>query len=104
MSLRYMALDFLSFLVIAYFVLVQLISIVLIAPWLSTTHKYDELFASQSRLVNKSWFIAFQIMGSYTGGGMSLVDAGMVPFQQAYLMIFAMLFAILAGNHGLPIL
>ena len=58
-----------------------------------------------------------QVVGAYTGGGMSLVDAGMVPFQQAYLMIcelfgplnvphtdvreVAMIFAILAGNHGM---
>ena len=28
-----------------------------------------------------------QVVGAYTGGGMSLVDAGMVPFQKAYLMI-----------------
>ncbi|OBZ78731.1 Low-affinity potassium transport protein [Grifola frondosa] len=31
---------------------------------------------------------------------MSLVDAGMVPFQKAYLMIFSLIFCILAGNHG----
>ena len=28
-----------------------------------------------------------QVIGAYTGGGMSLVDAGMVPFQKAYVMI-----------------
>ncbi|KAI0344047.1 TrkH-domain-containing protein [Trametopsis cervina] len=97
-GLEYQALDFLSYLVIIYFVGVQLISIALIAPWLSTTHTYDSVFQSQPRLVNKPWCV---VMGSYTGGGMSLVDSGMVPFQQAYLMIFAMLFAVLAGNHGL---
>ncbi|KAI0085711.1 cation transport protein-domain-containing protein [Irpex rosettiformis] len=102
-GLEYRALDFLSWLVILYFIGVQLISIVLIAPWLSSTRAYDSVFEAQPRKVNKSWFVAFQVIGSYTGGGMSLVDAGMVPFQRAYLMIFSMIFAILAGNHGLPI-
>ncbi|KAI0802967.1 cation transport protein-domain-containing protein [Irpex lacteus] len=98
-GLEYRALDFLSWLVILYFIVIQLISIVLIAPWLASTHDYDDVFASQPRKVNKTC----QVMGSYTGGGMSLVDAGMTPFQKAYLMIFSMIFSILAGNHGLPI-
>ncbi|KAI0697181.1 cation transport protein-domain-containing protein [Cytidiella melzeri] len=102
-GLEYRALDFLSWLVIAYFIGVQLISIVLIAPWLSMTHTYDGVFEAQPRRVNKSCTIMAQsqVIGSYTGGGMSLVDAGMVPFQQAYWMIFSMIFSILAGNHGL---
>ncbi|THH31587.1 hypothetical protein EUX98_g2629 [Antrodiella citrinella] len=103
-GLEYRALRLLSYLVAFYFVGTQLFAFILIAPWLSTTHEYDDVFAAQPRLVNKSWFVAFQIVGSYTGGGMSLVDEGMVPFQRAYLMIFSMIFAILAGNHGLPIL
>ncbi|OCH94151.1 TrkH-domain-containing protein [Obba rivulosa] len=102
-GIEYRALRFLSYLVILYFIGVQLISFTLIAPWLSSTHEYDSVFENQSRLVNKSWFVLFQVAGAYTGGGMSLVDEGMVPFQRAYLMIFAMIFAILAGNHGLPI-
>ncbi|CAL1696758.1 unnamed protein product [Somion occarium] len=97
------ALRLLSYLVFFYFVGTQLIAFTLIAPWLATTHQYDDIFDAQPRLVNKPWFVAFQVVGAYTGGGMSLVDSGMVPFQQAYLMLFSMIFAILAGNHGLPI-
>ncbi|OSD05765.1 TrkH-domain-containing protein [Trametes coccinea BRFM310] len=102
-GIEYRALRLLSWIVILYFIGTQMISFILIAPWLSTTHTYDSVFASQPRLVNKSWFAVFQVVGAYTGGGMSLVDAGMVPFQTAYLMIFAMIFVILAGNHGMPI-
>jgi len=42
-------------------------------------------------------------MGAYTGGGLSLVDLSMIPFQTAYLMIVALMLMILAGNHALPI-
>lgn len=40
-----------------YFIGVQLITIVLIAPWLSATHTYDDVFATQPRLVNKPWYV-----------------------------------------------
>ncbi|KAI0367488.1 TrkH-domain-containing protein [Pilatotrama ljubarskyi] len=102
-GIEYRALRLLSYIVILYFVGTQLITFILVAPWLSTTHTYDSVFEAQPRLVNKAWFTVFQVVGAYTGGGMSLVDQGMVPFQRAYLLIFAMLFVILAGNHGLPI-
>ncbi|KAJ3775814.1 potassium transporter [Lentinula raphanica] len=52
------------------------------------------------RIINKPWFSLFQVMGAYTGGGLSLVDDGMVPFQSAYLMVFALMFVMLAGNQG----
>ncbi|KAH9927443.1 TrkH-domain-containing protein [Epithele typhae] len=102
-GIEYQALCLLNYIVILYFIGTQLVSFILIAPWLSTSHAYDGVFDTQPRLVNKSWFTLFQIVGAYTGGGMSLVDTGMVPFQQAYLMIFSLIFAILAGNHGLPV-
>jgi Trk-type K+ transport system membrane component len=43
-------------------------------------------------------FSAFQVVSAYTNAGMSLVDQSMVPFQRAYLLIFVMMFLILAGN------
>ncbi|KAH6904402.1 potassium transporter [Coprinopsis sp. MPI-PUGE-AT-0042] len=100
---EYRALRLLSYLIPAYFILTQAISFALFAPWLSTTSQYDGLFADQPREIKKPWFALFQVMGAYTGGGLSLVDLGMVPFQNAYLMIFALMFSILAGNHAMPI-
>ncbi|KAG2005785.1 potassium transporter [Coprinopsis cinerea AmutBmut pab1-1] len=100
---EYRALRLLSYLIPAYFVCCQLFSYILFTPWLSTTTDYDEVFEAQPRFVPKPWFALFQVMGAYTGGGLSLVDVGMVPFQRAYLMIVGMMFSILAGNHALPI-
>ncbi|KAH8823862.1 potassium transporter [Flagelloscypha sp. PMI_526] len=98
---EYRALRLLSYLVPIYFVVFQLFSYLLFAPWLSTSTKYDAVFAAQPRDVKKPWFSLFQVMGAYTGGGLSLVDMGMVPFQSAYLMVVALSIAILAGNHAL---
>lgn len=43
-------------------------------------------------------FSAFQVVSAYTNTGTSLQDQSMVPFQRAYLMIFIIIFLILAGN------
>ncbi|KAK0201093.1 potassium transporter [Desarmillaria ectypa] len=100
---EYRALRVLSYLVPTYFIATQIITYLIFAPWLSTSSSYDSVFEAQPRLVKKPWFSLFQVMGAYTGGGLSLVDLGMVPFQTAYLMIFPLGFVILAGNHALPI-
>jgi len=65
--------------------------------------RYKDVFEAQPRFVNRWWYSAFQVAAGYTGGGLSLVDQGMVPFQRTYIMIISLIFVILAGNHGLPI-
>ncbi|KAK0493448.1 potassium transporter [Armillaria luteobubalina] len=100
---EYRALKVLSYLVPTYFVVTQIITYLIFAPWLSITSRYDNVFEAQPRLVKKPWFSLFQVMAAYTGGGLSLVDLGMLPFQTAYLFVFALMFLILAGNHALPI-
>ncbi|KAJ3743179.1 potassium transporter [Lentinula detonsa] len=102
-GVEYVALRWLSYMVPMYFIGTQLISFILFAPWLHVTHEYDDVFENQLRIVQKPWFALFQVMGAYTGGGLSLVDEGMVPFQSAYLMVFSLMFVILAGNHALPL-
>ncbi|KAK1220584.1 hypothetical protein PQX77_016636 [Marasmius sp. AFHP31] len=102
-GVEYMALRYLSYLVPLYFIFTQVIAYLVFAPWISTTDQYDDVFDAQPRVVKKPWFALFQVMAAYTGGGLSLVDMGMVPFQNAYLMTLPLIFVILAGNHALPI-
>ncbi|KAK0439454.1 potassium transporter [Desarmillaria tabescens] len=84
---EYRALRVLSYLVPMYFVTTQIITYLMFAPWLSTSSSYDSVFEAQPRLVKKPWFSLFQVMAAYTGGGLSLVDLGMFPFQTAYLIV-----------------
>ncbi|KAK0209988.1 potassium transporter [Desarmillaria ectypa] len=100
---EYRALRVLSYLVPMYFVVTQIITYLIFAPWLSTSSSYDSVFEMQPLFVKKPWFSLFQVMSAYTGGGLSLVDLGMIPFQTAYLIVFSLIFLILAGNHALPI-
>lgn len=101
---EYRAMNLLCWLVPAYFVGVQVFTFLIFAPWLSAIKTYDHVFEAQSRLVSKPWYSAFLVMSAYSGTGLDLCDTAMVPFQEAYPMIFAIIFVLIAGNHGQAIL
>ncbi|KAF5377172.1 hypothetical protein D9615_006433 [Tricholomella constricta] len=100
---EYRALNLLSFLIPIYFVAIQLITFLVFAPWLAATKTYNHVFETQPRSVSKLWFSLFLTMSAYSGTGLDLCDTAMLPFQEAYLMIFGIMFALLAGNHAQPI-
>lgn len=106
-----------------YWLLLQLIGVLLIAPWLSGSATYAPVFAAPDTNVNPAWFSFFQVFSAFSNTGMrcvrarvrgnwkradpltrSLVDASMVPFQKAYLLIVVMSFLILGGNTAFPVL
>lgn len=103
-GVEFRALNALLWIVGIYHICVQLVSFTIIAPYISTNKwKNNFLPPQQKRPVIPVWFSLFQVVSAYTNAGMSLVDQSMVPFQRAYPMIFAMMFAILAGNTAFPI-
>ncbi|TFK74624.1 TrkH-domain-containing protein [Pluteus cervinus] len=103
-GVEYRALNALLWLVAGYHILTQLISFVVIAPYISTA-RWADVFRPplQINTLNPSWFALFQVVSAYTNTGTSLVDQSMVPFQKAYPMIVFMIFLILAGNTCFPI-
>ncbi|KIK22690.1 hypothetical protein PISMIDRAFT_101958 [Pisolithus microcarpus 441] len=98
-GVEYRALNALLWLVAMYHIGIQIISFVVIAPYMSTS-KWSSDFEPPAlqRSVAPSWFSLFQVISSYTNTGMSLVDQSMIPFQTAYPMIFFMIICTLAGN------
>ncbi|KAI6163433.1 cation transport protein-domain-containing protein [Pisolithus thermaeus] len=96
---EYLASNVLLWLVAMYHVGVQIISFVVIAPYMSMS-KWSSDFKPPAlqRPLAPAWFSLFQVVSAYTNTGMSLVDQSMVPFQTAYPMIFFMIFCTLAGN------
>ncbi|KAG2366187.1 cation transport protein-domain-containing protein [Suillus spraguei] len=98
-GVEYRALNALLWLVASYHIAIQLISFVVIAPYMSLP-KWASNFEppAQFRTITVPWFSLFQVVSAYTNTGTSLVDQSMVPFQTAYPMIFFMIFCILAGN------
>ncbi|KAH9944580.1 TrkH-domain-containing protein [Amylocystis lapponica] len=103
-GVEYRALTALLWIVGGYHILSQLLSFVVIAPYISIP-RWREDFQTPAlhRNVSPVWFSGFQVVSSYTNTGMSLVDQSMVPFQTAYPMILLMIFLILAGNTAFPV-
>ncbi|KAI6158813.1 cation transport protein-domain-containing protein [Pisolithus thermaeus] len=101
---EYLASNVLLWLVAMYHFGVQIISFVVIAPYMSMS-KWSGDFKPPAlqRPLAPAWFSLFQVVSAYTNTGMSLVDQSMVPFQTAYPMIFFMIFCILAGNTAFPV-
>ncbi|KAG2038690.1 cation transport protein-domain-containing protein [Suillus americanus] len=104
-GVEYRALNALLWLVASYHITIQLVSFVVIAPYMSLP-KWASNFEppAQFRIITVPWFSLFQVISAYTNTGISLVDQNMVPFQTAYPMILFMIFCILAGNTAFPIL
>ncbi|KAI9568878.1 cation transport protein-domain-containing protein [Boletus coccyginus] len=103
-GVEYRGLNALLWLVAVYHFGSQLISFIVIAPYM-TMPKWADDFVPPAliRPVGTPWFSLFQVVSAYTNTGMSLVDQSMIPFQTAYPMILFMIFLILAGNTGFPI-
>ncbi|KAG1746345.1 cation transport protein-domain-containing protein [Suillus lakei] len=98
-GVEYRALNALLWLVACYHIAIQLVSFVVIVPYMSLP-KWASDFEPPAlfKQVTVPWFSLFQVVSAYTNAGTSLVDQSMVPFQTAYPMIFFMMFCILAGN------
>ncbi|RXK41787.1 hypothetical protein M231_01022 [Tremella mesenterica] len=87
-GVEYRALRVLFWIVVSYFVFVQLAAFVIITPYMSAGGRYDADFRNQPRAVSIPWWALFQSVSAFSNTGMSLVDLSLIPFQRAYLMIF----------------
>ncbi|KAE8225980.1 hypothetical protein CF319_g1342 [Tilletia indica] len=106
-GVEYRAIDMLAKLIPAYFMLIIIFFIVLVAPWLSSkaAAKYHPVFEAQGQYApNYTWYWVFNVVSAYSNTGLSLIDTSMIQLQDAYLMLIPIALLILAGNTALPIL
>jgi Trk-type K+ transport system membrane component len=61
------------------------------------------LLSCLNSCVHGLWHVVSVSRTKKTSDTHSLVDLGMLPFGQNYVMVFTLMFPILAGNHALPI-
>lgn len=81
--MEYRALGLLLKIVPVYWLGFQLISVLLIAPWLSVSNKFAGVF--QQAGINSTWFSFFQVSSAYTNCGMSCVSSiGLIDLHRAY--------------------
>ncbi|KAH0829084.1 cation transport protein-domain-containing protein [Lanmaoa asiatica] len=95
-GVEYRGLNALLWLVALYHFGSQLVSFIVIAPYMAMPRWASDFVPPciDSTSGNP------MVVSSYTNTGLSLVDQSMLPFQTAYPMIFFMIFLILAGNTG----
>ncbi|KAL5532050.1 hypothetical protein ACEPAF_5614 [Sanghuangporus sanghuang] len=97
-GVEYRALNALLWIIAIYHIMTQLLSFTIVAPYMSIS-RWSSAFNPPNlhQHVSPVWYSAFQVVSAYTTSGMSLVDQSMVPFQEAYPLVFVCTFLILAG-------
>ncbi|GAA5873110.1 hypothetical protein JCM3774_000344 [Rhodotorula dairenensis] len=100
-GVEYRALSVLFKIVIAYWLLIQLLAVLLLAPYLTYVRRWNTIIVDAG--TNATWFTFFQFFSAYSNLGMSLVDASMVPFQECYFLIIIQSLLILGGNTAFPV-
>ncbi|KAH9073448.1 cation transport protein-domain-containing protein [Lactarius deliciosus] len=100
-GVEYRALSALLWIVSGYYFVTLLISVAVLAPYMSMS-KWKDNFRppNQHRVINPVWFSAFQVVGAWANTGLSLVDQNLIPFQTAYPLLMFMVWLALAGNTG----
>ncbi|GEM06126.1 potassiumion transporter [Rhodotorula toruloides] len=93
-GVEYRALTVLLRIVFAYWLGVQLVAVLAVAPWLATTQPWKSTIRAAGP--NPTWFSFFQVWSA-------LDDASMVPFEKAYGLVIVQGLLILAGNTAFPV-
>ncbi|PWN49886.1 hypothetical protein IE53DRAFT_122868 [Violaceomyces palustris] len=104
-GVEYRAIDLLAKLIPAYWLLVNLSMVTIMASYInsSSAAKYQAVFRQQTHQPSYTWFAFFQGVSAYTNTGLSLIDTSMVNMQDAYALLIPMGLLILAGNTAFPI-
>ncbi|GKT41539.1 low-affinity potassium transport protein [Colletotrichum spaethianum] len=96
---EYRALRLLSVVVPLYSVLWQVLGSLALGAWIANNMPT----VATSNGANPWWAGIFFAVSAFNNSGMSLLDANMVPFQQAYFVLVTMGLLILAGNTAYPL-
>ncbi|KAL2678416.1 hypothetical protein Neosp_009162 [[Neocosmospora] mangrovei] len=96
---EYRALKALAVLVPLYFFLWQFLGCVALGAWINN-YKPD---TAKANGINPWWLGIFNGVSAFNNSGMSLLDANMIPFQNAYFVLITMGLMILAGNTAYPL-
>lgn len=98
-GVEYRALKFLSVFVLAYFILWQLFGAIALGAYMSVYGKE----ASAVNAQNPWWAGAFLAISAYNNAGLTLLDAGFIPFQSSYYVLTMVTILSLAGPAAFPV-
>ena len=96
---EYRALLTLSYAVPLYFFIWQFLGCIALGAWINNNMPET----ARGNGINPWWLGIFNGVSAFNNSGMSLLDANMVPFQNAYFVLITMGLMILAGNTAYPL-
>lgn len=96
---EYRALKLLFVVVPLYFFLWQLLGCIALGAWINNSMAS----VATGNGINPWWLGIFNGASAFNNSGMSLLDANMIPFENAHFVIITMGLMILAGNTAYPV-
>lgn len=96
---EYRAVKVLAIVVPAYFFLWQVLGCLALGAWINNHMPGTAAVNS----INPWWLGIFNGVSAFNNSGMSLLDANMIPFENAFFVLITMGLMILAGNTAYPI-
>ncbi|BFZ64031.1 hypothetical protein YB2330_005169 [Saitoella coloradoensis] len=100
-GVEYRAIRVLEWLIPAYYILWQLLGSLGLGWWMATHSSYTTQIRENG--VHPWWLGAFNTVSAFNNSGMSLLDANVQPFFDAYYVLITMSLLILAGNTMYPV-
>ncbi|TLS29750.1 hypothetical protein PpBr36_01878 [Pyricularia pennisetigena] len=98
-GVEYRAIRLLAVVVPLYSALWQVLGCLALGAWIQTNLPQPPI----NNGINPIWLGIFNGASAFNNSGMSLLDANMVPFNQAYFVLVVMGGMILAGNTAYPV-
>lgn len=72
-GVEFRALTVLLRIVVAYWLGMQLVAVLLLAPWLSNSPRWDNIIEDDWDVVDSTWFVFFQVWSAFSNNGMRCV-------------------------------
>lgn len=101
-GVEYRAIKLLCIILLIYYIGWHICSVVMLIPWISLKKYYKNLLDSEH--INPIWWAIFTSMSSYCDLGLTLTNDSMMSFQNAIYVLIILMWFIIIGNTGFPIL
>ncbi|KAI5474664.1 cytochrome b5 [Pseudohyphozyma bogoriensis] len=106
-GIEYRALKLLLKVVAVYTIVLPAFGAIVVGVILANSASGEALYAAAEEANNGTssiaWFTVFQISSAFNNVGLSLIDAGMVPFNTSYLIMAATILMVVSGGSHYPV-
>lgn len=101
-GVEYRAIKLLCIILLIYYIGWHICCAVMMIPWACLRKHYNTLLKAQH--ISPVWWAIFTSMSSFCDLGVTLTAESMMPFQNAVYVLIVLMWFIIIGNTGFPIL